>query len=148
MQDVFSTLLKIASDIAHEPEGREAIVFAAWRRTSGNLISENAKPLNFENATLKIAVQNKNWQRQLADHSREYLFKVNSMLKEIDVDRIEFVIQPAAFMNIDRTTDTAVGAERIASDSVVKSANAIRDPGLREQFLRAALAAETRDSNK
>ena len=146
MQDVFSTLLKIASDIAHEPEGREAIVFAAWRRTSGNLISENAKPLNFGNATLKIAVQNKNWQRQLADHSREYLFKINSILKGIDVDRIEFVIQPAAFANIDRTTDEAT--ERIASESVVNSANAIRDSGLREQFLRAAVAAETRDSNK
>jgi hypothetical protein len=142
MQDIFSTLSGIVGEFAAEPEAKEPIVFAAWRRTSGNLISENAKPLNFESATLRIAVRDKNWQRQLAAHLREYLFKINSLLNGIAVDRIEFVIQPATFETTQLGTGTSENETNRPSPDIVASANSIADIGLREQFLRAAGAAE------
>lgn len=148
MQDFFSTLSGIVGEFTAEPEANQPIVFAAWRRTSGDLIAENAKPFNFANAVLKIAVRDKNWQRQLADHSREYLFKINSMLTGISVDRVEFVIQPTVF------EASEIGIRKFAaepldlSSDIVTSAKSIADMGLREQFLRAAVAAETRDSNQ
>lgn len=148
MQDVFSTLSGIVAELAAAPEAVEPIVFAAWLRTSGSLIAENAKPLNFANTVLKVAVRDKNWQRQLADHSREYLFKINSTLTGISVDRVEFVIQPTAF------EASEIGIRKFATEpldlspDIVTSAKSIADMGLREQFLRAAVAAETRDSNK
>src|SRR5688572_24952339 len=135
MQDIFSTLSGIVGEFAADPEAKEPIVFAAWRRTSGNLISDNAKPLNFENATLKIAVRDKNWQRQLASHLREYLFKINSLLKGISVDRIEFVIYPAAFEAAESGSKRAENETTKPSADIAASANAIRDIGLREQFL-------------
>lgn len=146
MQDVFSTLLGIVGEFAAEPEAKEPIVFAAWRRTSGNLISENAKPLNFENATLKIAVRDKNWQRQLADHGREYLFKINSLLNGIAVDRIEFVIHPAAFEATRIGSGKSENLTIPPSPDILASANSIADIALREQFLRTAAAAESRGS--
>ncbi len=148
MQDVFSTLSGIVGEFTAEPEAKQPIVFAAWRQTSGELIAENAKPLNFANTVLKIAVRDKNWQRQLADHSREYLSKINSTLTGISVDRVEFVIQPTAF------EASQIGIRKFTTEpldlspDIVASANSIVDIGLREQFLRAAVAAETRDSNK
>jgi hypothetical protein len=148
MQDVFSTLSGIVGEFAAEPEAKQPIVFAAWRRTSGSLIAENAKPLNFANAVLKIAVRDKNWQRQLADHSREYLFKINSMLKGIAVNRVEFVIQPSAFKAMEVGIRTTGNDQALPSSDIAASAKAIGDIGLREQFLRAAVAAETRDRDK
>jgi hypothetical protein len=144
MQDVFSTLSGIVGEFAAEPEAKEPIVFAAWRRTSGNLISENAKPLNFENATLKIAVRDKNWQRQLADHAREYLFRINSMLEGISVDRVEFVIQPTAFEQTEIGSEKSEYLTNPPSPDILASANSIADSSLREQFLRAAAASESR----
>ncbi len=148
MQDVFNTLSGIVGEFAAEPEAKEPIVFAAWRRTSGNLISENAKPLNFGNATLKIAVRDKNWQRQLAAHLREYLFKINSLLKGIAVDRIEFVIHPAAFEATEIGSRKSENETRRPSPDIVASANSIGDIALREQFLRVAGAAEARGRQK
>lgn len=148
MQDIFSTLSGIVGEFAAEPEAKGPIVFAAWRRTSGNLISENAKPLNFENATLKIAVRDKNWQRQLAAHLREYLFKINSLLNGIAVDRIEFVIYPAAFETTQLGTEKSENETNRPSSDIVASANSIADIGLREQFLRAAGAAEGHSHQK
>lgn len=144
MQDIFTTLSGFVSEFAAEPEAKEPIVFAAWRRTSGHLILENAKPLNFENATLKIAVRDKNWQRQLADHAREYLFKINSLMNGIAIDRIEFVIHPAAFEAIETGSRKLENLTNAPSPDILASANSITDIALREQFLRAAVAAETR----
>lgn len=146
MQDVFSTLSGIVGEFTAEPEAKEPIVFAAWRRTSGNLIAENAKPLNFENTTLKIAVRDKNWQRQLAAHLREYLFKINSLLNGIAVDRIEFVIHPAAFETTGTGSRKSETLTNPPSPDILASANSIADIALREQFLRAAVAAESRGS--
>lgn len=145
MRDVFSTLSGIVAEFAAAPEALEPIVFAAWRRTSGSLIAENAKPLGFANAVLKIAVRDKNWQRQLADHSREYLFKINSLLNGIAVDHIEFVIQPAVFKPSENAIRKFDNVPNGPSSSIVASANSIADETLREQFLRAAVAAESRD---
>lgn len=138
----------MVGEFTSEPEARQPIVFAAWRRTSGSLIAENARPFAFTGSTLRIAVRDKNWQRQLADHSREYLFKINSMLKGIAVDRVEFVIQPSAFDAPELRAKEILTESALLPADVTDSAKAIVDNGLRDQFLKAAAAAETRNSNR
>jgi aspartyl-tRNA(Asn)/glutamyl-tRNA(Gln) amidotransferase subunit C len=106
MESLFNTLPALLKRLPDVPEVRRAVVFAAWRRTAGEELRERAKPLSIESRRLRVAVPDKNWQRQLESLAPQLLFKLNTLLEDSVVDYIEFVIDPAAFEPRDKAATT------------------------------------------
>ena len=144
MLDLFRTLPALVNEIEDAAPLREAIVFAAWRRTAGEPLLAHATPVRLVNATLTIAVSNVTWQRHLKDLASQMLFKLNSLLGAATVTYIEFEIDEAAVVASRRNpevTDDAESrrlAEREMTPELRAAAMKIEDDALRDQFLAAA----------
>ena len=143
MLDIFRTLPGILGDIEGVEVVREAVVFAAWRRIAGESLTAHAVPVALENGTLKVAVSNLNWQRNLKDHCGQMLFKLNAALGSPTVTYIELQIDEHAVLR-GRTgsapQDDAfrAAAQNEISDDLKRAAASIEDEELRRQFLLAA----------
>jgi len=143
MLDIFRTLPGILGDMEGVEVVREAVVFAAWRRIAGESLTAHAVPVGLENGTLRIAVSNLNWQRNLKDQCGQMLFKLNAALGATTVTYIELQIDEQAVLN-SRTgpqpQDDAfrAAAEKEISDDLTQAAASIEDEELRRQFLLAA----------
>src|SRR5687768_13670 len=111
MLDLFRTLPFLAREIDDAAPLREAIVFAAWRRTAGEALTSHAAPVRLQNATLTIAVSNRTWQAHLKDLASQMLFKLNSLLGASTVSYIEFEIDEAAVLKARRSHDAVNEAE-------------------------------------
>jgi len=121
-------------------EVREQGVFAAWRTAAGKGVTNSCAPFRLYRKQLVIAVLDQAWKKQLEKLAGEYLFRINSLLGapmvtfiEFRVDR-QFVLKarghdarPFEFHHIEELTD-----------ELKSSAEQIKDPELRQQFLRAA----------
>lgn len=151
MDAFFRTLPGLQDAIERSPEVRESVVFAAWRRVAGGQITERTAPLSFETGRLVIAVENKNWQRNLEDLVGQLLFKLNALLGTIKVAFIEFRIDSDAIVRSDplNIDDDAIAKEALRSLSPVirSAATAIEDKDLRETFLQAAANCTSRAKN-
>jgi hypothetical protein len=143
MLDIFRTLPGILGDMEGVEVVREAVVFAAWRRIAGESLTSHAVPIGLENGTLRIAVSNLNWQRNLKEHCGQMLFKLNAVLGSPTVTYIELQIDEQAVLR-SRTgsmpQDDAFrkAAENEISDDLTEAAASIEDEELRRQFLLAA----------
>ena len=143
MLDIFRTLPGILGDMEGVEVVREAVVFAAWRRIAGESLTAHAVPVGLENGTLRVAVSNLNWQRNLKDQCGQMLFKLNAVLGSPNVTYIELQIDEQAVLN-SRTgpqpQDEAfrAAAKNEISDDLVQAAESIEDEELRRQFLLAA----------
>src|SRR5215216_4004080 len=84
-------VLRAASDSA---EVAEAAAIAAWKHAAGDGLKEHAVPVKLENRTLRVAVVDAIWQKQLHSMRGQLLFRVNSILGQSIVGAIEFVIDP------------------------------------------------------
>ena len=92
MEQLFNTLPAVLKNLAPNPEADKAIVFAAWKRCAGALLSERTTPLAFSENRLVIAVADKTWQRNLETLSPQLLVKLNEYLGHGTVKFIEFRI--------------------------------------------------------
>lgn len=157
MNELFRALPALLKEMGDNETVREAVVFAAWRRTAGDGLREKAVPFRLYQKHLIVAVENPMWKRHLESLSGQMIFKLNSMLGQALVTFIEF-----------RVDDEAVAEERakrrktvmsdeelreIALENVTpqlrRRADAIKDENLRYQFLLAAGSAlASRDRNK
>lgn len=143
MLDIFRTLPGILGDMEGVEVVREAVVFATWRRIAGESLTAHAVPVGLENGTLRIAVSNLNWQRNLKDQCGQMLFKLNAVLRSPIVTYIELQIDEQAVLN-SRTgpspQDDAfrAAAEKEISSDLTQAAASIEDEDLRRQFLLAA----------
>lgn len=155
MQDLFRALPKLLKEFEDTEEVREAVVFAAWRRTAGESLSEHTVPFRLFNKHLIIAVADKTWKRHLESLSGQMIFKINSILGQPIVTFIEFRIE-AATIEEERAkhrSQTLSDAElkEIALDQITpqmrRSADAIADDNLRYQFLLAAGSCLARKEN-
>lgn len=144
MLDLFRTLPALVNEIEDAAPLREAIVFAAWRRTAGEPLLAHATPVRLLNSTLTIAVSNVTWQRHLKDLASQMLFKLNALLGSATVTYIEFEIDDAAVLASRRSPEvrddeeTRRLAERELTPELRAAAMKIEDDGLRAQFLAAA----------
>ena len=75
------------------------------------------------------------WQKQLQPMSAELIFRINKLLRQKVVERIEFRIDPRALTVQRRSTPRVSGP---LPTTIVSSAAGIADPELRERFMRAA----------
>ena len=90
MEQLFNALPAVLRGLAPNPEADKAIVFAAWKRCSGELLSDRTTPLDFSENRLVIAVEDKTWQRNLETLSPQMLVKLNDYLGQGTVKFIEF----------------------------------------------------------
>ena len=130
-------VLRAAGDSA---EVAEAAAIAAWKHAAGDGLKEHAVPVKLENRTLKVAVVDAIWQKQLYSMRGQLLFRVNSILGQPVVSAVEFEIDPKLFKtrarqpkSPEQPLDNEVPLELWAA------ANAIHDKELRKSFLKTAL---------
>lgn len=92
MEGLIKSLPAVLRASNNAPEVIEAAAIAAWKHTAGDGLKEHAVPLGLENRTLKIAVADAIWQKQLHLMRGAMLFRVNSLLGQPLVGSIEFII--------------------------------------------------------
>jgi len=92
MEGLIKSLPAVLRASGNAPEVIEAAVIAAWKHTAGDGLKEHAVPLGLEDRTLRIAVADAIWQRQLHTMRGSMLFRVNTLLGQPLVSSIEFII--------------------------------------------------------
>jgi len=155
MQDILSALPELLDEHGDNEEVRRSVVFAIWRRVAGDSLNEHAIAVALDGSTLRIAVADRNWQRNLSELSKEMLFRLNFIFGSAEVKRLEFVIDKAAVSNSFKGTIDNAAAEAEALDEIGeplrKAADAIEDDDMRRKFLLAAgscLASQKRLATK
>ncbi len=121
-------------------EVREQAAFAAWRAAAGKGVASACVPFRLYRKQLVIAVLDQTWQKQLEKLAGEYIFRINSLLGAPLVTFIEFRVDRDHVLKARKGDDNPIEfhhTEELAGE-LQSSANEIKDPELREQFLRAA----------
>src|SRR6476620_4149795 len=118
MQDILSALPELLDEHGDNEEVRRAVVFAIWRRVAGDSLSEHASAVALDGSTLRIAVADRNWQRNLSELSKEMLFRMNFIFGSAEVKRLEFVIDKAAVATANRRVVDHAADEARALDEI------------------------------
>jgi hypothetical protein len=130
-------VLRAAGDSA---EVAEAAAIAAWKHAAGDGLKEHAVPLKLDNRTLRIAVADAIWQKQLHSMRGQLLFRVNSILGEPLVGGLDFVIDPKlAKPPVERPEREEEFLDNEVPLELWSAASAIQDKDLRKKFLKTAL---------
>lgn len=144
MHDLIRFLPALASQIQHNQVAREAFVFAAWTRSVGDGLRDKTVPLALDGARLTVAVRDETWKRNLEEVAGQFIFKINSALRDRLVTFIEFVVDEEAVRNA-RSESGPYGSGQVPHDALSEvtddlrgAADAIKDDRLRELFLLAA----------
>jgi len=146
MNALFGSLAGLLKEFGDNPDVREAVVFAAWKKIAGEALNEQAVAIELSKERLVVAIGTELWKRHLEDLSGQMLFKINSALGAAMVTFIEFRVDAKFFrarekerrklkMNEAELDRTARGE---ISEKLRASAGAIEDEDLRERFLLAA----------
>ncbi len=143
MERVFGTIPAVLSGLGVNDNATEAVVFASWRQTAGELLSERTAPAEYFENRLVIAVEDVTWQRHLEDLAPQMLARLNGTLGQGAVKFIEFRIDPTALADAKNKRGRKAMAKvprAPISPSLLNAANEIADESLRENFLTAAAA--------
>ena len=138
MIDVALLLPKILAGADQNADLSETAAKIAWRRIAGEGLRDHTVPSRLQEKTLTVAVADAVWQKQLQPMSAELIFRINKVLRQKVVERIEFRIDPRA---LDSRTGQRRSPPRVSEPlptTIVSSAADIADPELRERFMRAA----------
>lgn len=92
MEGLIKSLPAVVRASGNAPEVVEAAAIAAWKHCAGAGLKGHAVPLGLEERTLKIAVADVIWQKQLHTMRGQMLYRVNSLLGQPLVSSIEFII--------------------------------------------------------
>lgn len=76
------------------PEVAEAAAIAAWKHCAGDGLKERAVAFALQERTLRVAVADLIWQKQLHSMRGQMIFRINSLLGQPVVGVIEFIIDP------------------------------------------------------
>src|SRR3982750_2214272 len=96
MQDILSALPALLDEHSDNEDVRRPVIFAVWKRIAGESLSGRAVPVELVGTTLKIAVADRNWQRNLEQLAAEMLFKMNFIFGKPQIRFIEFIIDKNA----------------------------------------------------
>ena len=140
MEALFRALPALLEALPNNEMVREAVVFAAWRKTAGDQLGQHTVPVKFIESRLTVAVPDRSWQKNLASLSSQMIFKINAVLGSAVVTYIEFVVDEDKVKNANVKV-----SQRDWNDSSVqitpelmRSAGKITDEQLRQEFLMAA----------
>lgn len=145
MNELFRALPALLKEFDDNPNVREAVIFAAWRKIAGESLRGQTAAVNLFKKHLVIAVTSETWKKHLEHLSGQMIFKINSVLGQAFVTFIEFRVDEKAVLTerlkTGKTTEEEISEESALSEISVKmrhSADAIKDDNLRYQFLLAA----------
>lgn len=140
MQDLFRTLPVILEKFGDDASVRQTVVFAAWRKAAGEMLTGHTVPVGCEEKRLTIAVSGKAWKRHLEDLSGELIFKINRLIGSETVTFIEF-IEDADMVKAANHRSEFEDPFQIAEAEITlelrQAANAINDMEMRRKFLLA-----------
>ena len=149
MNQLIKSLPGVLRAAGDSTEVAEAAAIAAWKHAAGEGLKEHAVPIKLEHRTLRIAVVDAIWQKQLHSMRGQLLFRVNSILGQPVVSAIEFEINPKLFK---ARTDQPSQPEELLDNEVPlelwSAANAIHDKELRKNFLKTAMTALRRRASE
>ena len=152
MNQLIKSLPGVLRASGNSEEVAEAAAIAAWRHAAGDGLKDHAVPLKLENRTLKVAVADAIWRKQLHSMRGQLMFRVNSILGQPIVGAIEFVIDPGlALAHAEEEKKKEEPLDNEIPLELWSAANAIHDKQLRKSFLKAAtllLKRKDRDANK
>jgi predicted nucleic acid-binding Zn ribbon protein len=94
MEGLIKALPAVLRASGNAPEVAEAAAIAAWKHAAGEGLRDHAVPLGLQDRTLKIAVADPIWQKQLHSMRGQMLYRVNSLLGQPIVGALEFIIDP------------------------------------------------------
>jgi hypothetical protein len=146
MIDVALLLPKILAGAGENADLSEIAAKIAWRRTAGEGLRDHAVPSRLQEKTLTVSVADAVWQKQLQPMSAELIFRINKLLRQKVVERIEFRIDPRALSLTVQRRSTPRVSEPLPT-TIVSSAAGIQDSELRERFMRAAENCISRRDN-
>ena len=146
MNELFRSLTGLLKEFPDNADFREAVIFAAWKKIAGEVLREQAIPVELEKQRLVVAVGSEIWKRHLEDLSGQMIFKLNSALGAVTVTFIEFrvdekLIDAESEKLRAAKTDPEVQIREAIGEITPKlrdSAESIKDDELREHFLMAA----------
>ncbi|MFN2530372.1 MAG: DUF721 domain-containing protein [Pyrinomonadaceae bacterium] len=135
MEELIKTLPQILRAIGDAPEVTEAAVIAAWKHASGEGLRKQAVAVAYQEKTLVVAVADAVWQKQMASMTRQLAFRMNQILGQPLVSRIELRVQPELIQHEkpDKRNDID---ESETSFELRRAAESIHDKQLRKSFLR------------
>jgi len=136
MEQLFAALPQLLKELGANHAVEEQMIFAAWRRVAGDSLASRTEPLEFFESRLIVAVEDRNWQRNLETLAPEMVAKLNTATEQGKVRFIEFRIDKTA---IERQRKPPAGRTADDVPDALKSAAAeISDERLRQSFLDAA----------
>lgn len=145
-------LIKSLPSILRSGESEELIhaaALVAWKHAAGEGLRNHAVPLRLENRTLFVGVADAVWQKQMRPMCGQLLFRVNTLLGQPLVSRIEIQIDPALTRSQTvRPKQNKELKENEVPFDLWSAASAISDRHLRQSFLRAAVSATRRLENR
>jgi len=138
MEQLFAALPQLLKELGANHGVEEQMIFAAWRRVAGEMLAQRTKPLEYFENRLIVAVEDRNWQRNLETLAPEMVAKLNAATEQGKVNYIEFrrdkrAIDRQQKPKIERTADNV-------PDTLRSAAADITDERLRKSFLEAAAA--------
>src|SRR5215213_3984798 len=139
MNQLIKSLPQVLRAAGDSAEVAEAAALAAWKHAAGDGLKEHAVALKLEDRRLTVVVADPIWQKQLTAMRGQLLFRVNSILGQSLVSKLDFVIDP----NLVKPREPAEEPEQRLDNEVPlelwSAANAIHDKELRKSFLKTAL---------
>ena len=140
MHDVFRSISSIFKDIHADDQAREAVMFAAWKRAAGEQLMQHAVPVRFVGKRLTIAVSGIRWKQQMEQLGPQMVFRLNGAFGAPVLNFIQFVVDENAVAKYTawRQVQSAAVQACTIPRNILDAAAAIRDPGLRADFLDAA----------
>jgi len=94
MEALIKALPAVLRASGNAPEVAEAAAIAAWKHCAGEGLRDRAVPLALQDRTLRVAVADLIWQKQLTAMRGQMLYRINTLLGQPVVGAIEFIISP------------------------------------------------------
>jgi hypothetical protein len=146
MNQLIKSLPGVLRAAGDSDEVAEAAAIAAWKHAAGDGLKEHALAVKLENRTLRVAVVDAIWQKQLHLMRGQLLFRVNSILGQPVVSAIEFQVDPKLFKTrAEQPKQPEQSLDNEVPLELWSAANAIHDKELRKSFLKTAMTALRRN---
>ena len=94
MEALIKALPVVLRASGNAPEVAEAAAIAAWKHCAGEGLKGRAVALALHERTLRVAVADLIWQKQMHAMRGQMIYKINTLLGQPVVGAIEFVIDP------------------------------------------------------
>ncbi len=94
MEALIKALPAVLRASGNAPEVAEAAAIVAWKHCAGAGLKERAVALDLHDRTLRVAVADLIWQKQLHAMRGQMLYRINTLQGQPVVGAIEFIIDP------------------------------------------------------